>query len=65
MEQTRSIVLFLMFAAVVALLFRRSMLDAVIEAINNFRGGGPPTPMHPSPADDAALLRRRARKVEN
>ena len=64
MEQTNSIVGFLILAAVVALLFRRSMLDALIEAINNFRGG-PPTPMHPSPADDAALLRRRARKLEN
>ena len=64
MEQIGSIVLFLILAAVAALLFRRSMLDALIEAINNFRGG-PPTPMHPSPVNDAALLRRRARKVEN
>ena len=64
MEQIGSIVLFLILAAVAALLFRRSMLDALIEAINNFRGG-PPTPMHPSPADDTALLRRRVRKVEN
>ena len=64
MEQTNSIALFLILVAVAALLFRRSMLDALIEAINNFRGG-PPTPMHPSPADDGALLRRRARKVEN
>jgi hypothetical protein len=64
MGQTNSVVLFLILVAVVVLLFRRSMLDALIEAINNFRGG-PPTPMHPSPADDAALLRRRARKVEN
>jgi hypothetical protein len=64
MEQNNSIALFLILVAVAALLFRRSMLDALIEAINNFRGG-PPTPMHPSPADDGALLRRRARKVEN
>jgi hypothetical protein len=64
MEQTNSIALFLILVAVAALLFRRSLLDALIEAINNFRGG-PPTPMHPSPADDGALLRRRARKVEN
>ena len=63
MEQANSIVLFLILVAVVALLFRRSVLDALIEAINNFRGG-PPTPMHPSPANDAALLRKRARKVE-
>jgi hypothetical protein len=64
MGQNSSIALFLILVAVVALLFRRSMLEALIEAINNFRGG-PPTPMHPSPADDAAVLRRRAGKVEN
>jgi len=50
----------------VALLSRRSMLDALIDGIHeiadNFRGG-PPTPMHPSPADDAALLRKRSRKT--
>jgi hypothetical protein len=58
------VVLFLICVAGVALFFRRRMLDALIEAINNFRGG-PPTPMHPSPADDGALLRRRSRKIEN
>jgi len=65
MEQARLIVLFISLAAAAVLLFRRSMVEAVIEAIENFRGGGPPTPMHPSPADDAALLHRRARKVED
>jgi hypothetical protein len=64
MGQTGSIIVFLSLVAVVALFSRRSTIDALIEAINNFRGG-PPTAMHPSPADDAALLRRRARKVEN
>jgi hypothetical protein len=59
-----SILVYLIFAGVAALFFRRWMLDALIEAINNFRGG-PPTPMHPSPVNDAALLRRRARKVVN
>jgi hypothetical protein len=57
MEQTRSIVVFLICVGLVALCFRRWMLDALIEAINNFRGG-PPSPMHPLPADDGALLRR-------
>ena len=61
MELANSIVLLLIVAAAAALLFRRSTLDVLIEAINNFRGG-PPTPMHPSPADDSALLRKRARK---
>ena len=64
MGQTSSIVLFLILVAVVALFFRRWMLDAVIEELNNFRGG-PPTPMHPSPADNGALLRRRSRKIEH
>jgi hypothetical protein len=58
-----------LFAAILVafLVFLRSqrwLLDAVIEAINNFRGG-PPTAMHPSPADDGALLRKRSRKTEN
>lgn len=44
--------------------FRRGLLDAFIEAMNNFRGG-PPTPRHPLPADDGILLRRRPRKSEN
>lgn len=64
MEQANSIALFLIVVAVAALLFRRSLLEALIEAIDNFRGG-PPTPMHPSPADDGTLLRRRARRAEN
>jgi hypothetical protein len=51
-------------ALLVILSFRRSLLDALIEGINNFRGG-PPTPMHPSPADDGALLRRRSPKNTN
>jgi hypothetical protein len=54
----------LIFVALVALFFRRWTVDALIEAINNFRGG-PPTPMHPSPSNDADLLRKRFRKSED
>jgi hypothetical protein len=32
------------------------------EEMKNFPRGGPPTPMHPSPVDDDALLRRRSSK---
>ena len=32
--------------------------EALRNAMDNFRGG-PPTAMHPSPSNDAALLRRR------
>ena len=64
MGQINSVAFFLICVAGVALFFRRWMLDALIEEINNFRGG-PPTPMHPSPAGDGALLRRRSRKIEN
>jgi hypothetical protein len=46
------------------LFFRRRSVDALIEIIesivDNFRGG-PPTPMHPLPGDDGALLRRGRR----
>jgi len=45
-------------ASLAILLFKRSMLDALVEALRNFRGG-PPTAMHPSPVNDSALLRRR------
>jgi hypothetical protein len=66
--QTNFIVSLLFLGAVVALLSGRGMLGALIEGINeladHFRGG-PPTPMHPSPADDGALLRKRSRKAEN
>jgi hypothetical protein len=54
----------ILVALLVTLCRQRWLLDAVIEAINNFRGG-PPTAMHPSPADDSALLRKRSRKPEN
>jgi hypothetical protein len=53
----------ILVALLLTLCFQRRLLDAIIEAINNFRGG-PPTAMHPSPADDGALLRRRSRKTE-
>ena len=56
-------------AIVAAVLFTQRWLHAMlIEGIQNFldaiSGGGPRTPMHPSPADDSALLRRRSRKAE-
>jgi hypothetical protein len=43
---------------------RWRLLAALIEEINNLRGG-PLTPVHPYPADDGALLRRRPRRIEN
>jgi hypothetical protein len=54
----------ILVALLVILCFQRRLLDALIEAIDNFRGG-PPTAMHPSPSDDSALLRRPSRKTEN
>jgi hypothetical protein len=41
------------------ILLQRRVRDALLEGINNFRGGPPTTPMHPSPVNDGALLRRR------
>ena len=52
------IVSLILLAIFVALLFQGSVLQAIVEAITNFRGG-PPTPRHPLPADDGAILRRR------
>ena len=54
-------VLLLATAVALVCLAFREVADAVAEALDNFRGG-PPTPMHPSPADDRALLCRRGRK---
>jgi hypothetical protein len=68
MGQNGGIILFLIFAAGVfaALAVHRELRQALIEALNDFRNnfrGGPPTPMHPSPAGDSALLRKRKRKA--
>jgi hypothetical protein len=69
MEQTNSIALFLklVFELGVLTLFWPLMFRALIKALNDFVDifrGGPPTPMHPSPVDDAALLRRRRSKQD-
>jgi hypothetical protein len=57
-----------LIAYLVALLFailfyRQGMLQALIDAIDNFRGGPPTTPTHPSPAGDVALLRKPLKKM--
>ena len=61
------IIRLLVLASAAALLYfnRREIEDAIERFRNDFPRGGPPTPMHPSPADDGALLRRRSRKIEN
>ena len=56
--QVSPVEVFLAGALLLAIFGRRKFIDELIEALNNFRGG-PPTPMHPSPANDAELLRRR------
>ena len=57
--------LLLVFALFLVILFsQRRLRHSLIALLNNFRGG-PPTPMHPSPAADGLLLRRRLRKIEN
>jgi asparaginyl-tRNA synthetase len=38
---------------------RHTVVKAVRDFLESFRGG-PPTPMHPSPSNDTALLRRRS-----
>jgi hypothetical protein len=65
MGQIGVIVFSLLLAALLAIVVsQRWLVDALIEAISNFRGG-PPTPTHPSPSDDTVLLRRRSRKTED
>lgn len=63
-QMSHDILLLAIFMALLATVCpQRWLVDALIEALNNFRGG-PPTPMHPCPVNDAAVLRRRARKTE-
>jgi hypothetical protein len=54
----------ILLAILVILCFQRRLRDALIEAVDNFRGG-PPTAMHPSPSNDGALLRRKFRKSQD
>jgi hypothetical protein len=51
-------------ASMMVLVFKRGLLDALIDALNNFRGG-PPAAMHPSPANDAVVLLRRRRNPDS
>ena len=66
MGQIEGIVLFsaILLALLVTLCFQRQWLNALIEAIDNFRGGLP-TAMQPSPLDDCGLLCRKSRKSES
>jgi len=61
MEQAQ-IVRMILTAIFVAFLFQGSVLELILQAIKNFRGG-PPTPRHPLPANDGAILRRRRLRV--
>jgi hypothetical protein len=53
-----NIIRLILMAVFVVLLFQGSVLEALLEANNNFPGG-PPTPRHPMPADDIVIVRRK------
>jgi hypothetical protein len=67
MDQINSITLVLKLLVVLGLLtlllpsMRNALIQMMADFLDNFRGG-PPTPMYPSPADDAGLLRKRRSK---
>ena len=63
MEQASIVIRLILVAIFVGFLFQGSVLAAIVEAINNFRGG-PPTPRHPLPADDGAILFQGARGLQ-
>jgi hypothetical protein len=42
---------------------RSELIEAIENFKNNFPHGGPPAPMHPSPAADGAWLQRKAPKA--
>jgi hypothetical protein len=48
--------------SLLAMVTMRGFAEQVREALENFRGGPPTTPMHPSPANDGALLRKRLKR---
>jgi hypothetical protein len=55
--------LFLLASMVLA--FKSGRIRDLAEELQNIFRGGPPPPMHPSPADDSALLgRRRGKSTE-
>jgi hypothetical protein len=45
--------------AVLILYCARKRLQEAIENFRNYFGGGPPSPMHPLPGDDAVIVRRK------
>ena len=58
MENTEIVRLFLCAAAAVILFsFRQQIKEAMERFTDNFPRGGPPTPMHPSPAGDDIFLK--------
>jgi hypothetical protein len=57
--------LFVLYATAAVMLFkyRRDIADAIEAFKDNLpKGGGPKTPMHPSPINDSALLRARKQR---
>jgi hypothetical protein len=56
---------YIVFGGIVAILFvkHRDVREAIENFRNNFPRGGPRTPMHPSPVNDGALLRRKRRSI--
>jgi hypothetical protein len=66
MAHINNSVVFVLAAGFALLVFKPHRVAVkIIEAIDNFPRGGPPRPMHPSPAGDDALLRSRSRKAGN
>lgn len=63
--ETVSIETVLVALLLLALITTRGVAGRLQEAIDRFGGnfrGGPPTPMHPTPANDSAILTRRLKR---
>jgi hypothetical protein len=50
--------------AIIALLKCVAVFGLLLYFWRNFRGGRPPRPMHPTPANDSALLLRKRSKPD-
>ena len=50
--------LLVMFVMAIVLFNGKEKFARILEALSNFRGGGPGSPSHPIPADDSKILNR-------
>lgn len=61
MLETNQLITLALVAIAAALIF--SHWSQLVEALQNFRGGGPRPPSHPLPGDDRFIVLRKRRRT--